>query len=401
MVVRKFFGGSTREALRHVRDVLGADALILSNRAMPGGVEIMAVAETEVASMVATPTPTSSPVRGGPAATAAPPLPDRYVARDAVTTQDLVNEVRLLRGMVEDQLAGFAWKDLARGSPVQIELIRELLGRGFSPRFSRALSARVPTLFDRTRALRWARQVLASSLKCVPSGNDIVSRGGVYALVGPTGVGKTTTVAKLAASCTLQHGAHQLALVTTDSYRIGAVDQLRIYGKILGVPVFAVKDEQDLAVTLAELRGRKLVLIDTVGMSQRDKRVAEQVALLTGHGKGVQRLLLLSAVAQGDALEDTVQRYRGEGLAGCVLTKVDEALSLGGAVDVIVRSKLPLHYVTNGQRVPEDLHLASALYLVERAFRGDPPSGAFRTGPEEAPLAYAARARATAVAHGG
>jgi flagellar biosynthesis protein FlhF len=214
-------------------------------------------------------------------------------------------------------------------------------------------------------------------------------------------VGKTTTVAKLAASCTLQHGAHQLALVTTDSYRIGAIDQLRIYGKILGVPVFAVKDEQDLAVTLAELRGRKLVLIDTVGMSQRDKRVAEQVALLTGHGKAVRRLLLLSAVAQGDALEDTVQRYRGEGLAGCVLTKVDEALSLGGAVDVIVRSKLPLHYVTNGQRVPEDLHLASALYLVERAFREEPPAGAFRAEPDDAPLAYAARPRATAVAHGG
>jgi flagellar biosynthesis protein FlhF len=397
MAVRKFFGASTREALRHVRDVLGADALILSNRQMPGGVEIMAVAETEVASMVAA--PVAVPERGNAAPAAQ--LPDRYLSRDAVTTQDLVNEVRLLRGMVEGQLAGFAWKDLSRGSPVQIELIRELMGRGFSPGFARGLSARVPTLFNRTRALRWARQVLAASLRCVSAGEDIVSRGGVYAFVGPTGVGKTTTVAKLAASCTLRHGAHQLALVTTDSYRIGAVDQLRIYGKILGVPVFAVKDEQDLAVTLAELRGRKLVLIDTVGMSQRDKRVAEQVALLTGHGRNVQRLLLLSAVAQGDALEDTVRRYRGEGLAGCVLTKVDEALSLGSAVDVIVRSKLPLHYVTNGQRVPEDLHLASALYLVERAFRGEPPAGAFRAGPEEAPLAYAARARATtAAAHG-
>ena len=392
MVVRKFFAASTREALKHVRDALGADALILSNRQVKGGVEIMAVAEPEVASVMAT----------APAAAAGnAQIPERYMARDAVTTQDLVNEVRLLRGMVEGQLAGFAWKDLTRGSPVQAELIRELLGRGFSPGFARALSTRMPTLYDRTRALRWARQVLANSLRCVRAGDDIVSKGGVYALVGPTGVGKTTTVAKLAASCTLQHGAHQLALVTTDSYRIGAVDQLRIYGKILGVPVFSVKDEQDLAVTLAELRGRKLVLIDTVGMSQRDKRIADQIALLTGRGKGVQRLLLLSAVAQGEALEDTVQRYRGEGLAGCVLTKVDEALSLGGAVDVIVRSKLPLHYVTNGQRVPEDLHLASALYLVERAFRGEAPPGAFRVGRDETPLAFAARRRSPAAVPGG
>lgn len=392
MVVRKFFGASTREALKHVRDALGADALILSNRQVKGGVEIMAVAEPEVASVMA-----SAPATAG----ANPALPERYMARDAVTTQDLVNEVRLLRGMVEGQLAGFAWKDLTRGSPVQAELIRELLGRGFSPGFARALSTRMPTLYDRTRALRWARQVLANSLRCIRAGDDIVSKGGVYALVGPTGVGKTTTVAKLAASCTLQHGANQLALVTTDSYRIGAVDQLRIYGKILGVPVFSVKDEQDLAVTLAELRGRKLVLIDTVGMSQRDQRIADQIALLTGRGKGVQRLLLLSAVSQGEALEDTVQRYRGEGLAGCVLTKVDEALSLGGAVDVIVRSKLPLHYVTNGQRVPEDLHLASALYLVERAFRGEAPPGAFRVGREETPLAFAAQRRTPAAVSGG
>ncbi len=393
MVVRKFFAASTREALRHVRDALGADALILSNRQVSGGVELMAVAETEIADVMATNAGSPRTPAANPAAAT-----DRYMARDGVTTQDLVNEVRQLRGMVEGQLAGFAWKDLARGSPVQVELIRELLGRGFSAGFARALSSRLPVDLDRHRAVRWARQVLSTSLKCVASGDDIVSRGGVYALVGPTGVGKTTTVAKLAASCTLQHGAHQLALVTTDSYRIGAVDQLRIYGKILGVPVFAAKDEQDLAVTLAELRGRKLVLIDTVGMSQRDKRVAEQVALLAGHGKGVRRLLLLSAVAQGDALEDTVQRYRGEGLAGCVLTKVDEALSLGAAVDVVLRSKLPLHYVTNGQRVPEDLHLANALYLVERAFRGEPPAGAFRAGPEDQPLAFAARPRSLAAA---
>jgi flagellar biosynthesis protein FlhF len=381
MVVRKFFAPGTREALRLVREALGADALILSNRQVSGGVEIMAVAEQDMAAAVATAAPSSS---AGAAPAGAP--------FDPVTTQDILSEVRQLRGMVESQLAGFAWKELTRSSPTQVELVRVLLARGFGARFARALASRLPADLRSTQVMRWVKGVLTANLRCVRAGDDLVSRGGVYALVGPTGVGKTTTVAKLAASCTLQHGASRVALVTTDSYRIGAVDQLRIYGKILGVPVFVARDERDLAATLVELHGRHLVLIDTVGMSQRDRRVAEQAALLAGQGKPVQRLLLLSAVAQGEALEDTVQRYRADGLAGCVLTKVDEALTLGAALDVVARAALPLHYVANGQRVPEDLHLANPLYLVERAFRGEAPDGPFRLAAEDVPLAAAGRA---------
>jgi flagellar biosynthesis protein FlhF len=404
MVVRKFFAASTREALRLVRDALGADALILSNRQVPGGIEIMAVAEHDLT------TATVAALNPSPAGHSAPPLngasrPSK--AREPamptpapITTEALAKEVHALRDLVEGQLATFAWREFAQGSPARAELMRELMSRGFSAGFSRLLASKLPRRASKAQALRWVKSVLVANLHCVGAGEDIVSRGGVYALVGPTGVGKTTTVAKLAASCTLQHGPAQLALVTTDSYRIGAIDQLRIYGKILGVPVFAAKDEQDLAVTLAELRGRKLVLIDTVGMSQRDRRVTEQVAQLCGSGSPVQRLLLLSAVAQPEALEDTVRRYGGRALAGCILTKIDEAMSLGGALDVIVRSRLRLHYVANGQRVPEDLHLASPLYLVERAFRNEPPPAAFRSGPEEAAIGYAARSRAAAV-HGG
>lgn len=387
MVVRKFFAANTREALRLVREALGADALILANRTMPGGVEIMAVAEHEVASVAA-------PVKGDGFA-AAPPTPKPDSSRPAMETgiaQELLDEVRHLRGMVEGQLAGFAWREMATASPVQAELMKELLMRGFGAGFARAVASRMPPGESLPRALRWVKGVLANSLRCVPAGEDIVSTGGVYALVGPTGVGKTTTVAKIAASCTLQHGPSQVALVTTDTYRIGAVDQLRIYGKILGIPVYAAKDGDDLKVTLAELHGRKLVLIDTVGMSQRDRRVSEQVAMLTGHGKPVARLLLLSAVAQGDSLEDVLRNYQGEGLSGCILTKVDEAISLGGAIDVLIRSGLPLHYVANGQRVPEDLHLANSLYLVERAFRAESRGSGFRPAAEEIPLVLAARA---------
>lgn len=399
MVVRKFFAANTREALRLVREALGADALILSNRPMSGGIEIMAVAENEVTAVAM---PESSTAAADPAqAGSASQRPAASALSDAGLGQELLDEVRLLRDMVQGQLASFAWKDLSAGSPVQAELVRELVSHGFGPAFARAFAARLPAGEHFAKALRWAKATMIAGLRCVAAGEDIVTRGGVYALVGPTGVGKTTTVAKIAASCTLQHGPSQVALVTTDTYRIGAVDQLRIYGRILGVPVFAAKDEDDLKVTLAELHGRKLVLIDTVGMSQRDRRVAEQVAMLSGHGEPVRRLLLLSAVSQGDTLEDVMRHYEGEGLTGCILTKVDEALSLGGALDVLLRSGLPLHYVANGQRVPEDLHLANGLYLVERAFRSDTRSSGFAPSAEEIPLMMAARPAATVGARPG
>lgn len=393
MVVRKFFAANTRDALRLVREALGADALILANRAMPGGVEIMAVAEHEVAAVAS---PARDTVPDAPGASLAAPggrpaaATEFHEASDPGATRALADEVRSLRTLVEGQLAGFAWREFSAASPVRAELVRELLVRGFGTTLSRRLADRVPDGSTLAQAMRFVRNAMVDGLQCVRAGDDIVHRGGVYALVGPTGVGKTTTVAKIAASCTLQHGASQVALVTTDTYRIGAVDQLRIYGKILGIPVYAVRDGDELQVTLGELQKRRLVLVDTVGMSQRDRRVAEQVAMLSGHGRPVERLLLLSAVSQGEALDDVLRCYQGEGLSGCILTKVDESLSLGGAVDVLLRSGLPLHYVTNGQRVPEDLHLASALYLVDRAFRSEPP-GAFRPASEEIPLILAAR----------
>ncbi len=461
MVVRRFFAANTRECLRLVREALGTDALILANRQVPGGVEIMAVSEREVAvvtgnanvlsaqapreealtygeavaparsavlstqpvgtppfahplsSATAAPSPSSTTAAPSPSSTTAPPSPAHSSQPSSSAnatasgssssdgaTRELADEIRQLRGVVEGQLSGFAWHQMAARAPIQVELLRELLTRGFGGTFSRDLASRLASDETLPRAIRWVKTHLVDSLQCVAAGDDIVSRGGVYALVGPTGVGKTTTVAKIAASCTLQHGPSQVALVTTDSYRIGAVDQLRIYGRILGVPVFVAKDEDDLGVTLAELKGRRLVLIDTVGMNQRDRRVSEQVAMLTGHGKPVSRLLLLSAVAQGEALEDVVRCYRGDGLAGCILTKVDESVSLGGAIDVILRAGLPLHYVTNGQRVPEDLHLASPLYLVDRAFRAESEGGGFQPSVEDMPLLFAARSGRLAQAPG-
>jgi flagellar biosynthesis protein FlhF len=248
----------------------------------------------------------------------------------------------------------------------------------------------LPEGYDLTQAEKWLKATLMHNIKIAQGEQDIVNRGGIYALVGPTGVGKTTTVAKLAARAVLKYGADQVALITTDTYRIGAQDQLRIYGRILGTPVYAVRDAKELDLTLNDLAGKKLVLIDTVGMGQRDKRVAEQIDFLSGQGRRVRRLLLLSAPAQGMTLEEVVRAYSGEGLEGVILTKIDEALTYGPMLDVVLRHQLLVHYITNGQRVPEDLHLANLLYLVDRAFKLQQADSPFTLDESDIPVLVAA-----------
>lgn len=466
MNVRKFFGSSTRDALRQVRDALGADALILSNRKVDGGVEIMAVADGEMDALTyENPTqhnpaqPRQQPSAAKPAdrqpqpaiaaetiaailhrrqtgtnnigpaqSVRAPsfetirtapefpshPSPEEVaptysrpaVSRDIPPTAEpesssrqedpyrlshhetmrdvefeptsasdmvvaeMARELKRMRSLLEGQLSGFAWGELTRKEPLKAELLRAMFAAGFSPTLSRKLIDAMPRGLDFDKGMKWLRAAITHNLRAVEPGADIIERGGIIALVGPTGVGKTTTVAKLAARAVLKFGAPNVALLTTDSYRIGAHEQLRIYGRILNVPVHAVKDEAELELTLADLKRSHLVLIDTVGMSQRDRRIAEQIEFLCGRGNRVQRQLLLPATAQGVTLDDIVRAYRGSGMDGCVLTKIDESVSLAPALDCLIRYGIDLHYVTNGQRVPEDLHLANAAYLVDRAFKG-------------------------------
>ncbi|MDS4016184.1 MAG: flagellar biosynthesis protein FlhF [Candidatus Accumulibacter sp.] len=427
MNVRKFIAATARDALRKVKETLGPDAIILSNRGIPGGVEIMAVAARDMEMMVATPerpTPVRRPEVSAhrpeppavapalpeaarpPVVAASPPTrfaasppnaPSSVPARSAALAQRpqasdearpeagsagkaeadvvpaaVVDEIRALRRIVEHHLAGFAYGDQARAEPVKTEMLRQMLDAGFSPQFARELLAGLPRELEASSALAWVKGSADQCMLTISSDTDVVDRGGVYALVGPTGVGKTTTTAKLAARCVLRHGARKLALVTTDGYRIGAHEQLRIYGRILGVPVHLARDAHDLRATLNDLQHTHMVLIDTMGMSQRDRMVSEQVAMFAQ--ADVKSLLLLSATSRGDTLDDVVRAYAGLRLAGCILTKVDEAAGLASSLDVIIRHRLRMFYVSNGQRVPEDLHLPNRSYLLHRAFK-DLPDG--------------------------
>ncbi|MGZ3239412.1 MAG: flagellar biosynthesis protein FlhF, partial [Burkholderiaceae bacterium] len=252
---------------------------------------------------------------------------------------------------------------------------------------------KLPSGLTAVTGMNWIKSILARNLSAMNDENEMLEKGGVFALVGPTGVGKTTTTAKLAARCVMRHGTGKLALITTDGYRIGGYEQLRIYGKILGVMVHSVKDETDLRIALDELKNKHTVLIDTVGVSQRDQMVSEQIAMLAGAGDSVKRLLCLSATSTGETLNEVVRAYQGAGLAGCIMTKLDEAATVGSVIDVVIRQKLNLYYVANGQRVPEDLHVANKDYLVDRAFKLKRETAPFQLQDAELPLVIANASR--------
>ena len=478
MNVKKFTAPTSREALRKVREALGPDAVILSNRPMDGVVEILALANDDAASLAspvddappgaphldlddghaapaplaqrqpqyqsqqapravapasrpAAPEPMMAARQGmvaapAPRAPFAPSMPAQPMhqpmhqpmqpmhqpiqqapavdmagitalvaeavnsakANAAAEMHGMMSELRAMRGMMETQLAELSWGSTQQREPHKAVVLRELLAAGFSTTLARRLLDKLPAGRSADEALRWIRTVLARNIGAIANEDALIERGGVFALVGPTGVGKTTSTAKLAARCVMRHGPEKLALITTDAYRIGAHEQLRIYGKILGVMVHSVKDEADLRIALKELRNKHTVLIDTVGVSQRDQMVTEQVAMLQGTDVDVKRLLCLNATSTQETLTEVVRAYQGSGLAGSIITKLDEAASLGNVLDVVIRQKLQLFYVSNGQRVPEDLHLAQPAELVVRAFRLKKDGSDFTVG--ELPMLLAA-----------
>ena len=475
MNVKKFIANSSREAWRQVREALGPDAVILSNRNIPDGVEILAMANEDMTTLVAPtgareaagrpqaaslqqqsglppaqqprrPALLSSPVASQaprqPRAEAAPlldqqplgriharsadgatPTSDARVwrsrsgdgaARQAGTGEssetseqesarprsalpefdgkdydeilsEVMSEIRSMRGVLETQLAEISWGGTQKREPLKGIVLKEMLAAGFSASLSRLITENLPANSKSQDIMFWVKSVLARNLNTLSNENELLENGGVFALVGPTGVGKTTTTAKLAARCVMRHGSGKLALITTDGYRIGGYEQLRIYGKILGVMVHSVKDEADLRIALQELKGKHTVLIDTAGVGQRDQMVAEQDAMLAGAGVDIKRLLCLNATATGGTLNEVVHAYSSSGLAGCIVTKLDEAATIGNVLDVVIRHKLNLHYVANGQRVPEDLHVANKLYLADRAFKQKRETAPFEFQESELP----------------
>ncbi len=352
------------------------------------------------------------PVAAAPAVTA--PVPDLFVTAPSTTASGVaagtqpssptgdtrvMEELRSLRSVLADRLSNLevnlaskvaATRPLAATTaPGQLVLARQVMIRllmsGFSPELARRVAEKTPAGLEAAQADAWLQAVVARNVRCPVEDENPASGTGAIALVGPTGVGKTTTIAKLAARHAVRHGASSLGLITLDSYRIGAHEQLRSYGRILGVPVFAAHDASSLKDLLASLRGKRTVLIDTCGMSQRDQRLTEMLGLLDEvrfADQPIQRVLLLNAASHAETLDEVSRAWRLGTMQGTVLTKIDEAARIGGALDCMMRYRAPLLGITNGQRVPEDWHAANPALLAHIALK--PFGSSFSLDGEEA-----------------
>ncbi len=305
--------------------------------------------------------------------------------------REVLQELRAMKGLIEDRFGALAFMEKLQRRPRQAQLTQWLLDQGFSPALIRKLAESLPDDCDESV---WAASVLERNLHSGDGETPLEDSGGVFALVGATGVGKTTSTAKLAAAFATRHGAANLGLITLDAYRVAAHEQLRAYGRILGVPVHTAHDRASLDDLLDLLAGKKMVLIDTAGMAQRDARTRELLDMLSH--RSVNRLLVVNAAAQGETIDDVLQAYRANSCRGVILSKVDEAVKLGPALDAMIRHKLKVLAVANGQRVPEDWHRLSAQALVQQALRSA-PAAAWRLDAGDVGLVFAGL-RATAAA---
>ncbi|RZL12090.1 MAG: flagellar biosynthesis protein FlhF [Rubrivivax sp.] len=300
----------------------------------------------------------------------------------------MLNELRAMREMMKERFETIAFVEKLQRTPTQALVAQRLLDGGFSPVLVRKMLDGMPkgVAAGKSGDMNWAAQVLQRNLNTGDQDANIEDQGGVFALVGSTGVGKTTTTAKLAALFAAKHGAQNLGLITLDAYRMGAHEQLRAYGRILGVPVHIAHDRAALEDLLELLSGKKLILIDTAGMPQRDARTRELLEMISH--KSIKKLLVINTAAQGDAIEDVMVSYQAASCAGVILSKLDEAVKLGPALDALIRHKLKVIGVANGQRVPEDWHRLTAASLVHRAIRAS-LNPAYRLDPSEVSLVFA------------
>ncbi|MGL4716860.1 MAG: flagellar biosynthesis protein FlhF [Aeromonas sp.] len=446
MKIKRFFAKDMRTALAEVKETLGPDAVIMSNKKVTGGVEIVAAVDyqseipgpkdapvrrqlhdesvniSSVARQMTRTEPAPAPEQNehyadtlaallarqqklkpdhGPgmsrpssaslaAANTAPKTlaeqgqwgaapestkpkakapPGQRAAKPAPRDQEMEGmrkEMASIRKLLEHQVSGLMWQEVERREPMRALLIKELKKMGFDDAFADQLASLIPEDMSIHQALAQLAEVLTGQIKV--SEDDILRHGGAVALLGPTGVGKTTTIAKLAARFAMKYGAEQVALITTDNYRIGAHEQLQTYGRIMGCPVRQVRDAEELTSALYQFRHRRLVLIDTAGVGQRDIRLTEQLDTLVKNGKvQIRSYLVMSATSQRRVMQETVDHFRRIPLSGCILTKLDETLNLGEVINVCIQNTLPISYVTDGQRVPEDIQVANAAQLVGAA----------------------------------
>jgi flagellar biosynthesis protein FlhF len=412
MKIKRYMAESMRAALAQVRVEQGPDAVILSSRRVAEGIEVIAAVDYDEAlfagatqkratvaaaetveppaaarSLEASPTPALWPTAALSSTAALSPMSlfDQMLAseevfrlvlpsgddeqapaapvpaRDSSRAPDgsyhqMQREIKELREMLRGELAHMSWHEKRPKDPLQARVLEQLTAMDISPDVALALAARTPQVPDSKDSSNLTVELLATYLRVVDKLSPV--NGGVIALVGATGAGKTTTIGKLATRWSMQHGSQDLALVSTDGYRVGARDQLMTYSRLLGAPLHTANSGEELAQALERLKSKKLILIDTAGMGPRDVRLKEQLAALKLGAARARVYLTLPAHGEANALDEAVRSFANLTPDACILTKVDEAASLGAVLSTTLRHKLRIAYLCNGQRVPEDLHAA-------------------------------------------
>jgi len=425
MKIQRFSGEDVRQTIRKVRDTLGPDAVILSNARTDSGVEIVAAIEydeslfggaitnpytesdrqdiginsdTDIVKNNTNPSAgkkstdkkttqqaklrkqawedvkysrnipetTSQETSAARSATQANQQTSSFKnAPDTAAINHMESEIKSLRSELMQQLSGMAWERETKFHPARARLVQRLISLGLSPSVAKNIASDVEQENDFDTMWRQALGVLSHRVPVL--GEDLLRVGGIISLVGPTGVGKTTTIAKLASRYALKHGRDSVGLISTDDRRVAAQEQLRGYSRILGVPMRTVKDAASLNEALHSLRSRKFILIDTAGMSLHDEKLSEQLSYIKSGAKRVRMFLCLDASSQRSVLQQSIHAFGKVELDGCIVTKLDETTSLGGAMTVACDHHLPVSYYCDGQKIPDDIHIARAHNLVSRA----------------------------------
>ena len=308
--------------------------------------------------------------------------------------EKLLTEISEVKNLLQSHVAGNFWGNLQQEKTHLTEVIKHLLNTGFSPQLCADITRKLPETSDLSTLLQSARDQIKGMVKTVDA-FAMFDKGGVFAFIGPTGVGKTTTVAKIAARCVLRYGRNQVTLLTTDTYRIGAQEQLKVFAKILGLTVTSLRDGEDLSSKFKELSGRKIVLLDTAGVSQRDTLMLEQSKTLQDGSQTAVRILVMSSTTDLRTQEEVIKLHNqaaqsnGVGkIEAAVITKIDEAAHIAPVVDSIIRHDMPLLFISNGQRVPEDLSLPDLDYLSHRAIQARAFSDDLSYSDEQIPAIF-------------
>ncbi len=384
MKIKRYLDKDMRHVLRRVREDQGPDAVILSNRRVDDGIEVIAAIDYDealVRQAMGSPPDDCEDISSDAlaeiaeddaATTAAAPvqivsaeLTKQPVADDSI--RQMQDELASMRGMLETQLSGLVWKDTCRRFPRHAQILRNLSQIGLAPDIANIVVNRLEPTNDLKSLWSAPLTTLAQTLPVVD--DELLQQGGTIALIGPTGVGKTTTIAKIASRFAIDNWADDIALISADSYRIGAKEHLSAFANIIGAKVYSATSFDELSDVLVRLRNKKLVLIDTEGRSQRDRDLSSRLAAYGRNADRVKFYLTLSAATQEAALDETIREFNKVPLQGCIVTKIDEAAQLGCVMSALIRNELPVAWFSDGQRIPDDLHPAARkkLWLVNQA----------------------------------